>query len=217
MNSKCNKKYELAFKNLCNIDLQYLSLQNILTLMNRILMKGIIATGLSALLFAEIISAQEVKWYTIEQAIELTRQEPRKLVVDVYTDWCVWCKVMDENTFNNDTIAEYLNRRYYPVKLNAEQKGDITIGDNTYKYIAQGNRGYHELAAALLNGKMGYPSVVFLDEQIRIIQPFQGYIKARQFDEIARFIGEEYYKTKTWDDFIKNYQSPIPDEGTINP
>ncbi|MBN2215346.1 MAG: DUF255 domain-containing protein [Bacteroidales bacterium] len=185
--------------------------------MNRILMKGIIATGLSALLFAEIISAQEVKWYTIEQAIELTRQEPRKLVVDVYTDWCVWCKVMDENTFNNDTIAEYLNRRYYPVKLNAEQKGDITIGDNTYKYIAQGNRGYHELAAALLNGKMGYPSVVFLDEQIRIIQPFQGYIKARQFDEIARFIGEEYYKTKTWDDFIKNYQSPIPDEGTINP
>jgi thioredoxin-related protein len=177
-------------------------------------MGRIFLAGLSVLFLAEIVSAQEVKWYTIEQAIELTSKEPRKLVVDVYTDWCVWCKVMDKNTYGNDSIAGYLNRKYYPVKLNAEQKDDITIGDKTFKFVAQGNRGYHELAAALLNGNMGYPSVVFLDEQIRIIQPFQGYIRARQFDEIARFIGEEYYKTKTWDDFIKTYHSPIPDEET---
>jgi thioredoxin-related protein len=180
----------------------------------RITMGRIFLAGLSVLFFAEIVSAQEVKWYTIEQAIELTSKEPRKLVVDVYTDWCVWCKVMDKNTYGNDSIAGYLNRKYYPVKFNAEQKEDITIGDKTFKFVAQGNRGYHQLAAALLNGNMGYPSVVFLDEQIRIIQPFQGYIRARQFDEIARYIGEEYYKTKTWDDFIKTYQSPIPDEET---
>ncbi|HJX72345.1 MAG TPA: DUF255 domain-containing protein [Bacteroidales bacterium] len=177
-------------------------------------MKRVITSGMLALLLSGIVSAQEVKWYSIEQAIELNKLKPRKLVVDVYTDWCGWCKVMDKNTFNNDTIAEYLNKKYYPVKLNAEQKENITIGDYTYKFVAQGSRGYHELAAALLNGNMGYPSVVFLDEQIRIIQPFQGYIRARQFDEIARFIGEDHYKTKTWEDFIKTYQSPIPDEET---
>ena len=175
-------------------------------------MRRILAVGILILLLSKINSAQEVKWYTIEKAIELNRKEPKKLVVDVYTDWCVWCKVMDKNTFGNAIIAEYLNKKYYPVKFNAEQKENITIGDNTYKFVAQGRRGYHELAAALLNNKMGYPSVVFLDEQIRIIQPFQGYIKARQFDEIMRFIGEEYYKTKSWNDFVETYQSPIADE-----
>ncbi len=180
--------------------------------MNRIGIKGIFAAGLLTLLLLESGSAQEVKWYTFEQAIELTRNEPRKLVVDVYTDWCVWCKVMDKNTFNNALIADYLNRNYYPVKLNAEQKENITVGETTFKFVAQGSRGYHELAAALLSGNMGYPSVVFLDEQIRIIQPLQGYIRARQFDEIMRFIGEEHYKTRTWEEFIKTYQSPIPEE-----
>ncbi len=175
-------------------------------------MRRILAVGILILLLSKINSAQEVKWYTIEKAIELNRKEPKKLVVDVYTDWCVWCKVMDKNTFGNAIIAEYLNKKYYPVKFNAEQKENITIGDNTYKFVAQGRRGYHELAAALLNNKMGYPSVVFLDEQIRIIQPFQGYIKARQFDEIMRFIGEEYYKTKTWNEFVDTYQSPIANE-----
>ena len=175
-------------------------------------MRKFLAAFILILLLSKISSAQEVKWYTIEQAIELNRKEPKKLVVDVYTDWCVWCKVMDKNTFGNAIIAEYLNKKYYPVKFNAEQKENITIGDNTYKFVAQGRRGYHELAAALLNNKMGYPSVVFLDEQIRIIQPFQGYIKARQFDEIIRFIGEEYYKTKTWNEFVDTYQSPIANE-----
>jgi thioredoxin-related protein len=216
MSSKCNKKYELAFENLCNIERQCISLQKMKLFRNSIEMKSILVTAMLAMLHYGIVTAQEVKWYTIEQAVELARQEPRKLVVDVYTDWCVWCKVMDKNTFGNDTIAEYLNVKYYPVKLNAEQKEDITIGDQTYKFVAQGARGYHELAAILLNGNMGYPSVVFLDEQIRIIQPFQGYIRARQFDQIARFFGEEYYKTQTWEDFIKAYQSPIPEEETVN-
>lgn len=175
-------------------------------------MKSIAVGVLLIVLFYLNNNAQEVKWYSIEQAIELNRKEPRKLVVDVYTDWCKWCKVMDDNTYSNKIIADYLNTKYYPVKLNAEQKDSITIGGNTYRFVAQGNRGYHELAAALLNGKMGYPSVVFLDEQIRIIQPFQGYINPKQFDEIARFIGEEYYKTKSWDEFIKSYHSPIKEE-----
>lgn len=175
-------------------------------------MRRILTAGILILLLSEINSGQVVKWYTIQQAIELNRKEPKKLVIDVYTDWCVWCKVMDKNTFGNTIIAEYLNQKYYPVKFNAEQKENITIGNNTYKFVAQGKRGYHELAAALLNGNLGYPSVVFLDEQIRIIQPFQGYIKARQFDEIMRFIGEEYYKTKTWNDFVDTYQSPITEE-----
>ena len=44
---------------------------------------------------------EAVKWLTIEQAQELNKKKPRKIFVDVYTDWCGWCKKMDKTTFNH--------------------------------------------------------------------------------------------------------------------
>jgi uncharacterized protein YyaL (SSP411 family) len=165
---------------------------------------------LSIMLFLGNSFAQTpVKWYTVEEAFVLTKKEPRKILIDVYTDWCKWCKVMDSDTYSNQVIADYLNKNFYPVKFNAEQKADVTLNGKTYKFLASGNRGYNELAAELLNGQLGYPSVVFLDEQTKMIQPVQGYIKAKQFDGIIRFIGGNFYKTKKWEEFQAGYSSPI--------
>jgi uncharacterized protein YyaL (SSP411 family) len=150
-----------------------------------------------------------VKWYTIDEAFSLTKTAPRKILIDVYTDWCSWCKVMDRNTYSNPIIADYLNNNFYPVRFNAEQKSDLTLNGKTYKYIASGTRGYHELAYELLNGQLGYPSTVFLDEHTRMIQPVQGYIKPQQFDQIIKFIGGNYFKTETWEAFLTSYVSPI--------
>ncbi|MBN2481881.1 MAG: DUF255 domain-containing protein [Bacteroidales bacterium] len=167
-------------------------------------------TILGMVALAMTVHAQStVKWYTIEEAFALSRTEPRKIVIDVYTDWCSWCKVMDQNTYSNRIIAEYLNSKFYPVKFNAEQKEDVVVNGTTYKFVANGSRGYHELAAVLLNGQLGYPSTVFLDEQTRMIQPVQGYLQPQQFDEIIRFIGEDHFRTLTWEEFQVTYVSPI--------
>jgi thioredoxin-related protein len=166
-------------------------------------------TACIILVLASVTHAQSVKWYTIEEAMELTKKEPRKMMIDVYTTWCKWCKVMDTATFNNPYIAVYLNEKYYPVKFNAEQKADVTLDGKTYKFVPGGGRGYHELAVALLNGNLGYPSVVFLDEKANMIQPFQGYIQARQFDQIIKFIGGDLFKTQKWEEFLATYVSPV--------
>lgn len=155
------------------------------------------------------VNSQEVKWYTIEEAIKLNEKEPRKIVIDVYTNWCSWCKVMDKNTFSNKIIAEYLNEKYYPVKFNAEQTEDVTILGQTFKFVPQGKRGYHELAAALLNGKLGYPSIVFMDENNQIIHLEQRYIEAKLFDMMIKFIGNDHYKTEKWENWTAEYKSPI--------
>jgi len=151
----------------------------------------------------------EIRWYSIEEAFKLAGTEPRKIIIDVYTDWCGWCKVMDEKTYSNQVIAEYVNSRYYAVRFNAEQKEDVVLGGTTYKYVPNGTKGYNQLAAALLNGQLGYPSTVFLDEELKMIQPVQGYLEPKQFDEIIRFIGENHYKTTTWEKFSASYESPI--------
>ncbi len=149
-----------------------------------------------------------VKWMTFEQAIEKSKTEKRKIFIDVYTDWCGWCKVMDKNTFNDPAVAEILNTKFYAVKFDAEQKEDIVFDNHTFKFVASGSRGYHELAAALLNNKLSYPTVVFLNEDFSMIQPLPGYRKAPEFHMIAQFIGDDHYKDTPWKDWEKQYTSP---------
>lgn len=150
-----------------------------------------------------------VTWYTFEEAVELTKNEPKKIFIDVYTDWCGWCKKMDASTFNNPTVAKYLNENFYPVKFNAEQKEDVQFKGYTFKYIPQGRRGYHQLAASLLNNQLSYPTVVFLDENVNMIQPLPGYRGAKSFYPILKFFAENHYKEITWQEFQKIYESPF--------
>lgn len=151
---------------------------------------------------------KSVQWMTFEEAVEKSKTEKRKIFIDVYTDWCGWCKVMDKNTFSEARIAKILNEEFYPVKFNAEQRENVVFMGTTFKFVASGNSGYHELAAALLNNQLSYPTVVFLDEEFRMIQPLQGYQKAPEFHQIIQFIGEDHYKTVTWKDWQKTYKSP---------
>ena len=149
-----------------------------------------------------------VQWMTFEEAIKKSKIEKRKIFIDVYTDWCGWCKVMDKNTFSEAHVAKILNEEFYPVKFNAEQRENVDFNGTTFKFVASGNNGYHELAAALLNNKLSYPTVVFLDEEFKMIQPLAGYLKAEEFHRIIQFIGEDHYKTVTWKDWQVKYQSP---------
>ena len=143
---------------------------------------------------------EKIQWMTIEEAYALTTAEesPKKIFIDVYTDWCGWCKRMDKATFQRPEVATYMNEHFYNVKFNAEQKEDIEILGNNFKFIAQGNRGYHELAAALLNGKMSYPTVLFMNGKFEMLSPVPGYQEVTAFLKIAHFFGDDDYLATPW-------------------
>lgn len=150
-----------------------------------------------------------VDWISFETAVSSSKVEQKKIFIDVYTDWCGWCKKMDATTFSDPAVAALLQNKFYPVKFNAEQRDPITFNDHTFNFIPRGTKGYHELAAALLNNKLSYPSVVFLNEKFEIIQILPGYRKADEFLKIATFIGEDHFLTTSWEDFSKSYQENI--------
>ena len=93
----------------------------------------ILFIGVAIALLSTLAAQESVKWYSIEEAVQLASQEPRVLVIDVYTDWCGWCKRMDADTFSDPAVAEIMNKHFYPVKLNAEGKEDVHIADGLLK------------------------------------------------------------------------------------
>jgi thioredoxin-related protein len=143
------------------------------------------------------LQAQEtISWHTLGEAIELNRDEPRKFIVDVYTDWCGWCKRMDATTFSDEGIARYINKYFYAVKFDAEMKDSLTLGERTYYFVDQGRRGYHEVAAILTKGRLSYPTIVYLDEELRHIEVEPGYKTAEQLSEKLIYYHEERYKVR---------------------
>lgn len=152
------------------------------------------------LLFTCTLSAQQVDWLTWDDAIAITKNEgnTKKVFIDVYTDWCGWCKKMDKDTFQNPEVAAYMNEHFLMVKMDGEGKEPLDFNGKTFKYVPSGRRGYHELAAALLQGRLSYPTVVFLDENMKMLSPVPGYQKAEPFLQIARYFGDDIYKTQDW-------------------
>ncbi|HNT51001.1 MAG TPA: DUF255 domain-containing protein, partial [Cyclobacteriaceae bacterium] len=104
-------------------------------------------------LWAQEKTESAVKWMTFEEAVEKSKTEKRKIFIDVYTDWCGWCKVMDKNTFTDPKIASLLNEKFYAVKFDAEQTADVNFRGTTFKFVPYGNKGSHQLAMALLNNQ----------------------------------------------------------------
>ncbi|MCF0056582.1 DUF255 domain-containing protein [Dyadobacter sp. CY356] len=155
----------------------------------------------------EMKKSQEIQWITIEEAYVKIQKEPRKVLVDVYTDWCGWCKVMDRDTYKNAEVVDYINKKYYAVKLNAEQKESITLGSQKFEFIAEGQKGIHQIALALTNNQPSFPTTVFLDDKFQMIQPLSGYMKAKEFHEVITFFGDNYNKKESFEDYkAKTYK-----------
>ena len=146
----------------------------------------------------------EMKWYTWEEAVELNKTNPKKIFVDVYTDWCGWCKRMDKATFNDPGVSAYMSANFYPVKLNAEQKADINFNGEVFKYVSTGNRGVHTLAYSLLDGQMQYPTVVYLNEKYERIMISPGYKEPADMIKELKFAAEEHYNKTTWEQYRVN-------------
>jgi len=147
--------------------------------------------------------AAKIEWLTWDEAIAKNEKNPKKIFIDVYTDWCGWCKRMDATTFKDKKIVNYMNEHFYSVKFDAEMKEDIVFKDHTFKFINSGRRGYHQLAAALLENKMSYPSFVAMDEKVDRITIIPGYNDAEGMLPILQFIGDENYKTMSYQEYAK--------------
>jgi len=176
--------------------------------------KLILLCILAILVFNGQAQTNKIEWISFEEAVKRNESNPKKIIVDIYTDWCGWCKRMDANTFTNPTIIKYIQKNYWAVKLNAERKDSILLGEQLFINERIGERrAPHQLAVALLNGKMTYPSIVYLDKNIELMHPaIAGYQDPKSLEQIIKYFGEEAYQSVPWDKYQKEFKSEISDK-----
>lgn len=145
----------------------------------------------------------KIHWITYKEAIQLNKDgKKRKIITDVFTEWCGWCKRMDASTFNDQAIADYVNKYFWAVKFDAETKDTIVIDGITYlNQRPNANRSAHDLAMKLLQNQMSYPSYVFLNEENQVITIVPGYYNAENFMLVLRFFAENVYLSKPFAQF----------------
>ncbi len=136
-------------------------------------------------------SLTAILWQSMADAERMARKKKKMVLIDVSTNWAGWTKLMDKNTYSKKSIIRYLNENFYAVRLDAES--NETIPFNNVAYTRNYGSTYHTLAYSLLEGKMEFPSIVILDEEINEIFVIPGYMDANKMEVMLHFFSEKAY------------------------
>ena len=161
--------------------------------MNRLL-RTVFLAGIfvSVTLLGSAGEKEHLKWMSFDEGIAHAKKNNKKVIIDVYTDWCGWCKRMDKDTYDNKDVATYLEKNYVVIKLNAESSKKLKFQDKDYTE--------QELSGAF--GVTGFPTTIFLSSNGDPITLVPGYSDAKRFGHIISFIAEEHYLTTKFDDYV---------------
>ncbi len=127
-----------------------------------------------------------IHWLTHEQGFKKRLNEPKPIFIDVYTDWCKYCKIMESTTYKDRKIVQYMNRYFHAVKMNPEQEGNIEYDGKAYTL--------NQFVTAA--GVQGFPASIIFDKEGKFIFTLPGYHEADRMLKMLSYFKEELYKQK---------------------
>lgn len=150
-------------------------------------MRNLILLVFGILLSISVQGQDQIQWMKFEEAIEANSKNPKMLIVDVYTDWCGWCKKMDKETFTDPKVVEYINANFYAVKLNAE---------DTKRNFEFMGKTYNEAQMAAAMQVRSYPNFVIIEPKLQNIAQLPGYRQPTDFLAGLHELIEKAFKPK---------------------
>ncbi len=135
-----------------------------------------------------------LQWHQWDEGVIAAQTSGKYMLVDVYTDWCGWCKKMDRAVYAHPEVQQLLAASFVPIKLNAESTNLITNGTNKYT----------EQEWAKMLGVNGYPTIMVYDKRFQLISRFSGYREPKKFIRYLKYIREKYYTQYSFQEYLKS-------------
>lgn len=150
---------------------------------------------------------KKIKWYSLEQLEIAQQKQPRKVIIEIYSKDCEWCKKFEAEVLSNPVITNYINQHYYMAKAEAFDKSPIHFKNRELL----STNGFHPLTAEYLKEQtpLSFPTQLFFDEQLNFLNFLKGYNTAQNFEMALAYFGEDYYKTANWDIFLKTFKGKV--------
>jgi len=140
-------------------------------------------------------------WATIQQ---LAQKEKKPLLIDIYTDWCIYCKKMDAKTYKNDSVYSFLKENFYRLKFNAEMKEDFVWNGTTFSY----NPRYktNEFAYHITKGMLTLPTTVIVPVEG---EPFfiPGELETGEMEALLKYFTAGIYRSQPYEEYIKAFKA----------
>lgn len=175
--------------------------------LKRTFLFGITPVALIALVWILCSAKPKVEamtWLSVDEAAGKLQKEQRPVLIDLYTSWCGWCKQMDKKTYSNKQVAEYLQTKFYPVKVDAETKAAIKWNGRTYQFNA--NYRANEFALYLAHGQLEFPTTIIIPPGGEP-QAIPGYMEPKELEMLVKYFGEGKYKTMGFDEFQRGFKA----------
>ncbi len=131
-----------------------------------------------------VVPTADLQQYQFAHLDSLLAQEERAVLVFLHTNWCKYCKNMEQTTFQDPEVIALLNEQYYFIPFNAEQQESVQFNDHLFQYQASGSgSGTHELAIALGSMENGliYPTTIVLNSDYEINFRYNSFLSANDF------------------------------------
>jgi len=134
----------------------------------------------------------------MDKALELQKNTPKNIMIDIYTTWCGPCKMLDKNTFTNKDLITFVNANYYAVKFNAEGNESVNYKNRLFENPnydpakAKRRNSAHQFSQYL--GVRAYPTIVFLDDNAELIAPIPGYQTGQKIEIYLQLFKDQTYK-----------------------
>jgi thioredoxin-related protein len=151
-------------------------------------MKAFSLVLLLVLLSLNLQAQDQIQWMKFEEAIAANEQNPKMILVDVYTDWCGWCKKMDKDTFTDPQVIAHFQKNFYAVKLNAEDT------KRSFQFMGKTFTEAQMAASMRVNS---YPNFVVIEPGLQNIAQLPGYREPAAFlAGLAELIDKAFKKTQ---------------------
>lgn len=147
---------------------------------------------------------EQVNWLSTDEVQQKLKTDPKPVLVDLYTDWCYWCKVMDKRTYQNEKVIAYINQHFYAIKLNAETRDTILWNNQDYTYKTRYKVNQFTMFAT--GGKLRFPSTIIFtrpDDPVSI----PGYLRTGDIESVLKYFGDGIYHKMSFPDFSQTFKN----------
>ena len=136
-------------------------------------------------------------WLSMKDAVDAAQANSDIILIHSYTEWCGWCRELDNTTYTDDTVQNYLAEHFKVTRLDIENDAQIEFFGG---WVTMSELG-------MAFDVRTTPTTVFMDSEGNYITKAPSFFPPDQFLLVLRYVKERAYDMMSFPDYAEMIQA----------